>query len=365
MKIVYCSFDGRYSDNPRALYERFVQRGAHEHVWLSHPLHQHGFPAGLSTVTAESSDAVAALESADLVVANTHLDVTWQKKSGATYLQTWHGTPLKRVHHDVLWAPPGRLPRLDEDVARWDYLVSPNTVSTPRLRDAFRFPGPMLETGYPRNDVLTSAGADAVRARVRASLGIAAETVAVLYAPTWRDNEYYGIDGARPGLALDVDAFDAELGRDHCLLLRLHPLMTDRTPRVDRAGVRDVSHHPDAHELYLAADVLITDYSSVMFDFAVTGKPMLFFAYDLEAYRDALRGFYFDFTPIAPGPLLRTSPAVIDHLRTLDEVREAFADRYADFRRTFCQHDDGHATDRLEWLLQDAGAQPELQDAAG
>jgi CDP-glycerol glycerophosphotransferase len=361
MKIVYSSFDGRYSDNPRALYERYSRRGADEHVWLCHPAHRQGFPPGVATVTMGSSECIAALESADLVIANTHIEVDWQKKPGATYVQTWHGTPLKRVHHDVLWAPPGRLPRLDADVERWDYLVSPNSVSTPRLREAFRFSGEMLETGYPRNDVLTSPRAGRVRARMRKSLGIGEDTVAVLYAPTWRDDEYFGLEGAQAGQALDLDAFEDQLGQGHHLLLRLHPMMTDRAARNQRTGVRDVSYHPDVQELYLAADVLVTDYSSAMFDFAVTGKPILFYAYDFEKYRDSLRGFYFDFTPVAPGPILRTSADVIDELYDLTAMNAAFADRYAQFRRTFCHYDDGHAADRLDWLTRRAGSRPALQ----
>jgi CDP-glycerol glycerophosphotransferase len=289
--------------------------------------------------------------------------VDWRKRPETTYLQTWHGTPLKRVHHDVFWAPPGRLARLDADVERWDYLLSPNAASTPRLRDAFRFSGQMLETGYPRNDVLTSAGADRVRARIRKSLGIDEGTVAVLYAPTWRDDEYFGLDGAQPGRALDFEAFEEQLGRGHRLLVRLHPMMTDRMARVQHSGVLDVSYHPDVQELYLAADVLITDYSSTMFDFAVTAKPILFYAYDLERYRDSLRGFYFDFTPVAPGPILRTSAEVIDQLHDLPAMNAAYADRYAEFRRTFCHYDDGHAADRLDWLTHSGDRRPQVHAA--
>ena len=359
MKVVYSSFDGRFSDSPRALYESMRHsRRSLEHVWLRNPLHAAGFPAEVATVPATGPEAVEALESADLVIANTHIEVDWRKQPGTVYLQTWHGTPLKRVHHDVFWAPPGRLARLDADVARWDYLVSPNAASTPRLRGAFRFPGQVLETGYPRNDILSSPGADEVRAAVRASLGIAPDTVAVLYAPTWRDDEYFDPEGAERGPGLDFDAFEDRFGSSHCVLLRLHPMMTDRVARVHRPGVRDLSGHPDPHELYLAADVLITDYSSVMFDFAVTGKPMLFYAYDLERYRDSLRGFYFDFTPVAPGPVLPTSADVIEHLQDLPGVRRSYADRYAEFRRTFCHLEDGHAADRLDWLTERTAARP-------
>jgi CDP-glycerol glycerophosphotransferase len=370
VKIVYCSFDGRYSDNPRALYEglRFTLPDT-EHVWLVNPLHAHGFPADLTTLRLGSQASIDALESADLVVANTHLELTWDKAPGTTYLQTWHGTPLKRIHHDSLWAPPGLLDWLDLDVARWDYLVSPNAVSTPRLQNAFGFSGQMLEVGYPRNDVLCSPLQDQVRSRVRAALGLADDTTAVLYAPTWRDDEFY-LAGAPPvQLALDVETFLAELGHGHTLLSRLHPKMADRSQLPELADVTDVSSYPDAHELYLAADVLVTDYSSVMFDFAVTGKPIIYYTYDLESYRDSLRGFYFDLEPLAPGPMVRTQAELVAALSDLPGVAAEYGQRYADFQALFCDLEDGHATERLAPVFWNAlglssGRAPEAEETS-
>ena len=112
-------------------------------------------------------------------------------------------------------------------------------------------------------------------------------------------------------------------------------------------AVRELSLHPDVSDLYLAADVLVTDYSSVMFDFALTGRPMLFHAHDLDDFRDRIRGFYFDLEEIAPGPLMTTTGEIVDALRDLDGVRERHADGYAAFRERFCHLEDGHATDRV------------------
>ena len=151
MHVVYNSFMGRFSDNPRAVYERLRDRPGSRHTWLRDPAHAQAFPPEVATVAVGSPEARRALESADLVVAGTHTEVEWTKPDGTTYLQTWHGTPLKRIHQDVLLVPPGRLDYLDQDVARWDVLLSPNPVSTPRLRKAFGFDGPVWETGYPRN----------------------------------------------------------------------------------------------------------------------------------------------------------------------------------------------------------------------
>jgi CDP-glycerol glycerophosphotransferase len=108
-----------------------------------------------------------------------------------------------------------------------------------------------------------------------------------------------------------------------------------------------VSQYPDGTELMLAADVLVTDYSSMMFDFANTGRPMLFFTHDLDAYQDVIRGFYFDFVKEAPGPLLRTTEELAGALGDLDAVRATYADRYEAFVRRFCELDDGHASARV------------------
>ena len=350
MRAVYHSFEGRFSDSPRAIFEALRSRGgAQEHVWLTRSGLDEAFPDEVTLLEYGSPECVAALEAADLLVANTHTDFDWDKQPGTLYLQTWHGTPLKRIGFDNdRWKEnPRGLDHMARDFAKWDYLVSQNPFSTEIFRRAFRFDGEILETGYPRNDILNSPGATATRARVRAELGIDDGVRAVLYAPTWRDNVVDGGGALRFSLALDAERLQATLGGDHRLLLRLHYLLAG-TPVGDGADfVRNVSDHPDIRDLYLAADVLITDYSSAMFDFAVTGKPIVLFAYDLDEYRDGVRGFYFDLEEEAPGPLCRTTHAVIDALRDLDSVHAAHAARYVRFRERFCPFDDGAAAARV------------------
>ena len=345
MKIVYNSWYGRYSDNPKAVHQALLRRGdPHEHIWLSDQQPDGGFPAGTVTVGLDTPAAVDALESADLVISDVHVELDWVKRPGATYVQTWHGTPLKRVHHDVLLAPDGLLDRLSLDVDRWDVLLSPNSYSTEMLRRAFRFEGPVLETGYPRNDVLLGPEAEAIRARVRRELGIEEGRTAVLYAPTWRDDTYFdaGAD-ASVQVALDGQAAQA---LDCVFLVRLHSKIGGGLTGAD-PGWRDVSRYPDIAELYLAADVMVTDYSSAMFDFAVTGKPIILYPYDLDRYRDEVRGFYFDLFVDPPGPVVTTQEELIKQLRDLDTVSERSADAYARFRQKFCHLEDGRATERV------------------
>jgi CDP-glycerol glycerophosphotransferase len=358
MKIVYHSFEGRFSDNPRALYEALRARGGgHAHLWLSDPAHAVGFPADVATAGYGTPQGLQALQEADVLIANTHTDLAWAKRADALYLQTWHGTPLKRIHWDVLWAPEGRLERLSHDVARWDCLISPNGTSTPLLRGAFRYDREVLESGYPRNDVLNAPDRDDIRAAARAELEIPDDRTVVLYAPTWRDDEVFADGGKQFRLAFDVDAFTEQLGADHVLLLRLHYMLTGRLKPVEHPAVRDASSYPDISRLYLAADVLVTDYSSTMFDFAITGRPILFYTYDLADYRGRVRGFYFDFAPDAPGPLLNTTQDVLDALRDLNAVIDRHAQRYARFQERFCHLEDGHASDRvLDRLLGERAA---------
>jgi CDP-glycerol glycerophosphotransferase len=348
MKFVHHSLGGRYSDNPRALYEALIA-GGHPgtHVWLIDPRYSDEFPAGIETAEFGSARSIEELESADVVVSNTHIELDWAKSAGTRYLQTWHGTPLKHIHFDSLWAPPGRVAYLTEDVRRWDHLLSPNRASTEILRRAFGFTGEVAETGYPRNDVLTGPDQDRIRDRVRRSFGIPAGATVVLYTPTWRDNLLDGRGRQDFSLHLDLDEFTRRLGADHYLLLRTHFLISADLPPIDRPGVRDVSAYPEVSDLYLAADVMVTDYSSTMFDFAVTGKPLLFYTYDLAHYRDALRGFYFDFERDAPGPLLHTSTEVVDALAGLAAVRARYAGAYGHFRQKYCHLEDGRAGERV------------------
>jgi len=277
-------------------------------------------------------------------VSNDVLAEAFAKAPGATYLQTWHGTPLKRIAHDVesrtFWKADEYQTWLPRDVARWDLLLSPNRYATGVLRRAFRYEGEILETGYPRNDALLAPDRDAVRAAVRARLGVEDGQTAVLYAPTWRDTLDFAFH-------LDLGRVADALGEDVVVLVRAHWIVAGSAGAVEAPNARLVSGEQDIRDLYLAADALLTDYSSAMFDFAVTGRPLLFYVYDLARYRDELRGFYFDLAADPPGPLLQTTDEVLAALGDLGAGAARHAEAYARFRERFCHLDDGRAGARV------------------
>jgi CDP-glycerol glycerophosphotransferase len=352
--VFFVSWKGKQcTGNPLGIAEELRRRGDdREQLWAitdwSVPV-----PEGGTGVLRGTEEYYEALARSKYIIANDDMQLPFRKRDGQVYLQTWHGTPLKRIGFDItnpqFISGTAYFDHLARDVAQWDLLLSPNPFSTPIMRRAFRYDGEICEYGYPGNDLLCQSGTAEVAARVRDRLGLPAGKRVVLYAPTWRDNQVYA-NGRRYrfDMRLDLERAWRELGDDHVFLIRGHHHTADDVP----AGMRDgfalnVTAYPDITELYLVSDVLVTDYSSAMFDYAVTGRPILFFTYDLAEYRDSLRGFYFDFEAEAPGPLLARSAEVIEAIRDVDAVAASHRDAYQRFAARFCSLDDGKAGVRV------------------
>jgi CDP-glycerol glycerophosphotransferase len=351
--VFFTSWKGKAcADNPLGISGELRRRGDdREHIWAVADWSTLA-PKGATVVLHGSEEYYTALARSRYVIANDDMHYFYRKREGQVYLQTWHGTPLKRIGFDIerpqFASGTAYFTQLANDVAQWDALISPNPFSTPIMRHAFRFDGDIWETGYPRNDLLCRDESGAIAAAVRRRLGVPDGKRVVLYAPTWRDNQFYASGRYRFDLRLDLERAWQVLGPDYVVLVRGHHHTADDATAGQRRGFAlDVSRYPEVSELFLASDVLVTDYSSVMFDFAVTGRPMIFFTYDLDQYRDELRGFYFDLEAEAPGPLLATSDEV---LAAIAESGTAGADHraaYQAFAAKFCPLDDGKAAARV------------------
>ncbi|MFJ1543427.1 CDP-glycerol glycerophosphotransferase family protein [Streptomyces sp. NPDC088246] len=343
--------------SPRAVHAELLRRGVEsEHLWVTDGLHGH-IPSATVPVIEHSAAWYEALARSRRIVTADQLPEWFERRPGQTVVQTWHGTPLGRFGTDLggtLYADHHQLASLPRRAAQWSVLVSPSRHSTPLLRRALGYGGEVLEAGSPANDLLFSADRAKTAERVRRRLGIPDGRRVVLYAPTYRDQLAHpsGTGGERPRYrwdpALDLAALARSLGDGHTVLVRRHPQVTGSVP--EGHGVRDVSAHPDTAELLLIADVLVTDYSGLMFDYAHTGRPMLFHTYDLEHYRDTVRGFCLDFETRAPGPLLVGTNEIAGVLRdagALTASAARHAEAYESFRRDFCDLDDGGAAARV------------------
>lgn len=351
--VVYDAFQGNGAgDAPRAIHEELVRRGAKlDHVWLVRDGRAE-VPATARAVQYDSLESWDVLARARYYVVNDSVPKAFRRRPGQTVVQTWHGTPLKQIGYDFVhdyYTSPEVLEGLEQDSGQWSLLASPGTYATPVLKRALGYTGEVIESGSPRTDALVRPD-EARIAEVRRRLGLPEGKKVVLYMPTWRENRegWSGSDRYKLDLQIDIEAARRELGEDHVLLVRGHHRVSEQVRDGVRDGfVIDVTRWHDATDLLLVADVLISDYSSAIFDFALTGRPILLFTYDLEHYRDTLRGFTFDFEKKAPGPLLKDSAAVIEAVRNVDAIAGEYAEARAAFRDEFCDLDDGHAAERV------------------
>ncbi|OAT81596.1 hypothetical protein A6P54_12540 [Bacillus sp. MKU004] len=352
--VIFESFLGKqYSCNPRALYEYLKRNHPElEMYWSIDPRNSQIFnDKGLNTLNRFSIPWLFKMARAKYWVSNSRLPLWIPKPAHTVYLQTWHGTPLKRLAADM---EEVHMPGTDtlkykenflRESSRWDYLISPNRYSTAIFKKAFNFNEEMIESGYPRNDYLINHNNEETILKLKRRLDLPLDKKIILYAPTWRDNEYYARGKYKFDLKLEMNKMKKELEEEYIVLLRMHYLIAENLDLSQYSGFAyDVSHHTDISELYLISDVLITDYSSVFFDYANLKRPMIFFVYDIENYRDTLRGFYFDFEKQAPGPLVKTTEEIIYHILNNERIMK---DDFLSFHEKFCYLEDGNASKRV------------------
>ncbi|MGM9445663.1 CDP-glycerol glycerophosphotransferase family protein [Streptomyces sp. TR1341] len=334
--------------NPAAIAAKLAELAPHIHpVWVVSKDNTALLPPGTDHVVPGTRRYWEVLATAKYLVNNVNFPNAVVKRPDAIHLQTHHGTPLKRMGLDQI-EHPAAAKGLDFDallarIDRWDYSVSANSHSTRMWERAYPARYTSLDHGYPRNDVFYTSGADAVRA-ARARLGIAPGKTAVLYAPTHRDYEA----GFTP--RLDLAELADRLGEDTVLLVRAHYFYGGATSPLTglrRSGrLIDVSSYDPVEELCLAADALVTDYSSIMFDYANLDRPIVVYADDWETYRTT-RGVYFDLMTDHPGQVARTQEELTEIFRSGAWRDETAAKARTAFRRRFCEYDDGRAAERV------------------
>lgn len=354
--IMFESFLGKYySDNPRAIYEYIKENYPHFTMYWSidRKFIDKMKDYDIKPVKRFSLRWLYLMNRSKYWVSNSRLPLWVPKPNKTIYIQTWHGTPLKKLALDMdeVHMPGTTTEKYKRNFVReaskWDFLLSPNSYSTEIFRRAFNFNKKIIESGYPRNDYLINNNNIREIINIKKQLNLPLDKKIILYAPTWRDNNFYGRGRYKFDLHIDLDLLKEKLSNDYIIIMRMHYLVAENLNLYNYNGfIYDFSQHEDIRELYLISDMLITDYSSVFFDYAILKRPIIFYVYDLEEYRDKLRGFYFDFQREAPGPLVKTTEELLDAINNLI-ADNTIKEKLDKFREKFCYLEDGNASKRV------------------
>ncbi|MFG2604248.1 CDP-glycerol glycerophosphotransferase family protein [Streptomyces sp. NPDC048514] len=328
--------------DPGALEEAFRTHAPHVRTaWIARPEWRHPLPPGPRPLRPGTAAYWSALARSKYLVSDAGLDRGLHKRPGQVFVQTQRGTPLGHMGLDLQERPAAArdtdFGELLRGVDQWDFVLSGNRHTTLTWERVFPGRYTTLEYGCPRNDVFQRAAPEDV-ARLRESLGLPEGAVAILYAPTYRDH----VRTQRP--LLDLERIVRRLGPRFVILARPHPAYGGSLGTGPR--IIDVGDHPSVESLCLASDALVTDYSSLMFDYAGLDRPIVVHAEDLEAY-EACRGTYFDLRAFPPGAVARGEEELIDLFVTGRWRDSRSAQLRAVFRERFCPYDDGRAAERV------------------
>ncbi|MCV3741243.1 bifunctional glycosyltransferase family 2 protein/CDP-glycerol:glycerophosphate glycerophosphotransferase [Lentilactobacillus hilgardii] len=356
--ILYESFLGRnYSDSPKAIYQYLLKHypQKYTHVWVMNQEKINQGPKGPHTKVVKRFGwrYMYYLAVSKYQIFNMRQPSWFIKRAQTIFVETWHGTPLKHLVFDIdniTSANPRYKAIFYHQSRQWDYLITANQFSVDTFHHAFKFPRQkMLHSGYPRNDALVAKNQQSRRiTQIKKKLGIPSNKKVILYAPTWRDDQYFGPGKYKFHLILNLKKLQATLGNDYVILVRTHYFIANQLDLSHYSGFAyNVSDYNEIADLYLISDLLITDYSSVFFDYAILGKPILFFIYDYQKYADNLRGFYLDMQKDLPGPLLKTTEEVISTIQDLPAVERRYLLKYVNFSDRFNAWEKGNAAKKV------------------
>lgn len=358
--VVFESNLGRnYAGNPKCIYEEMVARGLDKEYrcYISLEDVNTPIPGQAKKLRRIRFQYFKVMARAGVIVSDSRLPKFIIKRKGVTYIQTWHGTPLKKLAldmDDVSMAGEKDIETYKYNFAKnastWDYLISQNQFSTKVFRQAFAYYKPILEIGYPRNDILFHKNNAKDIEELKVQLGLPLDKKIILYAPTWRDDEFYGQGKYKFTSKLDFDQVRKELGDEYVFIVKYHYLVQDSIDWSRYEGfIYNFDMTCDIAVLYLVSDMLITDYSSVMFDYSLLRRPMFFYTYDLDKYKNQLRGFYFDLTKEAPGPIVTTTSELIEAIQNYQP--EEYEKAYEAFHAKYNHADDGTASKQVVDLI--------------
>lgn len=316
--VLFSAHSRKYNDSPRALYEYMIAHpeiyGDYKILWALEDPKNVTIPGNAIKIKADSPKYFISALKAKYWVTCVNIERSLHfKKKGCRYLNTWHGLSINHCGNAV----PGRK---DFDFSNIDYMCYESEYHKKILiRDFQCMEDAMIPTGLPRNDTLYKTTQEEI-VSLKEKLGLPLDKKILLYTPTWRDSTDMGKTySIKPPLT--VDLWEKELKDHYVMLLRTHAYTNKLLGIEFNDFVRNMSQYPDINDLFKVADILISDYSSCIADFAILERPIICFGYDYDEY-SKVRGLYIDMEKDMPSGVKRTEYEVIQHIKAMDYASE-------------------------------------------
>lgn len=361
--ILFEAFGGRnYTCSPKAIYEKMLTMKEfkdYTFIWsfINPEKHEVKKDKRLKIIKSKSKEYYKYMSISKYWIVNSIIEEGITKKKGQVYVQCWHGTPLKRLRYDIvvngasLNSVEEIRKRNDIDAKKFDFFISPSKYCTEKFTSAFNLKALgkeniIIEEGYPRNDFLfnkTKKDIDAIKKKLNLPL----DKKVIFYLPTFRDNQHTSGVGYTYKLGIDFDSLKKKFSKDYVILFSPHYFIENSIDLTKYKGfIYNVAKYDEINELYLVSDIIMTDYSSVFFDYANLKRPMLFYMYDIDDYKGNLRDFYISLDEL-PGPIAKTQEELENNLKNIDKEFKKNKEKYEKFNEKYNYLDDGNASERV------------------
>ncbi|MFF2589741.1 CDP-glycerol glycerophosphotransferase family protein [Peribacillus butanolivorans] len=358
--ILYESRDGNsITDSPYAMFKYMIENQDFKdfiHIWsiqnfsaLSGVISKYKDMPNVKFVQRNSKEYLKYLATSEYLINNSTFQSFFIPKINQIYINTWHGTPLKNMGFDI----PGN-PSVSQNVVRnflsADYILSPNAHTTDIFTRSYKlnglYKGKIVEEGYPRIDLTLNTNPREYKDYLRTlDLKINDGKENILYAPTWKGTNLAKVDNDILQIIADINYLESQIGEQYNLLIKVHPFLYKEANKHTEIKNRLIPDYVDTNELLATVDLLITDYSSIFFDFLVTNKPILFYTWDTDVYTEE-RGQYLQNDEL-PGPMLFNSKELAHAIKDIKNVKLFYSDKYKNMQQKFTNYEDGNVTERI------------------
>ena len=346
--------------NPYAIFKAFMKDNSFKkyiHVWSLNSLENHTqlineYKNYKNVVFVErnSDEYMKVLATAKYLLENTSFPYYFTKKTNQIYINTWHSITVKTLGYDV---PEGKveIANVLRNFISTDYIISANKFNTKIFRNSYKldglYEGRIIENGHPRNDLILNTNRGYIHSKLTSyGIEINSSKKLILYAPTWKGTKFFKPKANSDVYFKFISNIDKEINtKEYQILIKPHPAEYKMMSDEDKASGIFVPANIDTNEILSVVDILISDYSSIYFDYMVTDKPVLFYIPDLEEYQD-YRGIYFKPDEL-PGPATKNIDDIADWINNIEEVKKEYSDIYQETKAWACEYDDGNVSEKV------------------